>query len=511
MRLALAFAVALTLLLPPTTVSVTAAPGDRTLYLYHTHTKETGRFTYKRGGQFDQAVLRQLNSFLADWRTKEPTKMDPALFDLLWVVYQDVGAREPINIVSSYRSPKTNAMLAKRSSSVADNSQHMKGKAIDFYIPGVNLSRLRESVMRHQVGGIGYYPTSGSPFVHADTGSVRAWPRMTRAQLKKVFPDGRTLHIPTDGKPLSAEGRRYAEAEWKKCRMVPCAGAVAIDSGSATTMLASLDGEAPVPAVRTRTLMDVFFGEPEEPAANVAVAAIGSEPSQRVVQTYEVVPMPATRSWMAATANEAPIPARKSERLVLATLDPGENALSALDAFGSAPRGRVHMTNAPVTAYVDPAQDPEAEQALRMIISREMTASLPKSMTLPTNAPAPATAVASLPAKPTLKGMFDLTFNALTTSRAPEPVAIALADLAESRQPNPSIEARGTELIAPDLDHIPDSLIHPVAISNIHYAALSEAEGYIDKGTELGPLTGRVGFEPDTKLELNYDRFIAIR
>src|SRR5687767_3111723 len=165
-RLALAALVSFTLLLPQTTLTATAAGGDRTLYLRHTHTGEVGRFTFRTNGQYDAKVLKQLNVFLADWRTKEPTKMDPGLFDLLWSVYQDVGASQPINIVSSYRSPKTNKMLASRSSAVADNSLHMKGKAIDFFIPGVNLGKLRETVMRHQVGGIGYYPTSGSPFVH---------------------------------------------------------------------------------------------------------------------------------------------------------------------------------------------------------------------------------------------------------------------------------------------------------------------------------------------------------
>ena len=96
---------ALTVVLPPSVVPVSAAFGsgngaaDRTLYLHHTHTGETGRFTFKRNGQYDQKVLRQLNVFLADWRTKEPTKMDPALFDLLWEVYQEVGASQPYNIV----------------------------------------------------------------------------------------------------------------------------------------------------------------------------------------------------------------------------------------------------------------------------------------------------------------------------------------------------------------------------------------------------------------------------
>jgi uncharacterized protein YcbK (DUF882 family) len=94
--------------------------------------------------------------------------MDPALFDLLWQVAQDVGAREPYSIVSSYREPKTNAMLRAKSSGVAENSQHMTGKAMDVYIKGVKLSTLRAAAMRYQVGGVGYYPTSGSPFVHLD-------------------------------------------------------------------------------------------------------------------------------------------------------------------------------------------------------------------------------------------------------------------------------------------------------------------------------------------------------
>ncbi|RAI32807.1 hypothetical protein CH341_32045, partial [Rhodoplanes roseus] len=93
-------------------------------------------------------------------------------------------------------------MLRSRSSGVAKRSQHTAGKAMDFFIPGVPLEKLRKIASKKQVGGVGYYPTSGSPFVHLDVGSVRHWPRMTRRQLLALFPDGKTLHIPSDGKPL---------------------------------------------------------------------------------------------------------------------------------------------------------------------------------------------------------------------------------------------------------------------------------------------------------------------
>ncbi len=93
-------------------------------------------------------------------------------------------------------------MLRKRSKGVANKSQHMLGKAMDFYIPGVPLKKLRETGLKMQMGGVGYYPRSGSPFVHLDVGSVRHWPRMSRKELVAVFPNGKTLHVPCDGKPL---------------------------------------------------------------------------------------------------------------------------------------------------------------------------------------------------------------------------------------------------------------------------------------------------------------------
>jgi uncharacterized protein YcbK (DUF882 family) len=188
--------------------TLAASAEDRSLYLYNLHTKERATIVFKRDGKYDSAGLSKLNTFLRDWRKNRPTKMDPKLFDLLWEVYRQGGSKEPINIVCGYRSPETNSMLRSRSKGVASNSQHTKGKAIDFYIPGVQLANLRAIGLRAGVGGVGYYPSSGSPFVHMDTGSVRHWPRMTRQQLVAVFPKGGTLHVPSDGKPLP----NYAQA-----------------------------------------------------------------------------------------------------------------------------------------------------------------------------------------------------------------------------------------------------------------------------------------------------------
>ena len=186
----------------------------RTLSFHHTHSGEDLTVTFKRDGRYDEAALKQLNHYLRDWRSQDETVMDRHLFDILWEVYRDVDGKQPIQIISSYRSPATNAMLRRRSAGVARFSQHMLGHAMDFYIPGVSLEQIRYAGLRLQRGGVGFYPTSGSPFVHLDTGSIRHWPRMTHDQLARVFPDGRTVHIPTDGVPL--KGYEVARADLEK-------------------------------------------------------------------------------------------------------------------------------------------------------------------------------------------------------------------------------------------------------------------------------------------------------
>ncbi len=186
----------------------------RTLSFHHTHSNEDITVTFKRDGRYDEEALKQLNHYLRDWRTQDQTTMDRHLFDILWEVYRDVDGKKPIQIISAYRSPATNAMLHRRSSGVARFSQHMLGHAMDFFIPDVPLEQIRFAGLRLQRGGVGFYPESGSPFVHLDTGSIRHWPRMSHDQLARVFPNGRTVHVPSDGTPLS--GYQLARADIEK-------------------------------------------------------------------------------------------------------------------------------------------------------------------------------------------------------------------------------------------------------------------------------------------------------
>lgn len=191
-----------------------AVAQTKSLKLYYTHTKERTKIVFKKNGRYDKAGLKKLNRFLRDWRSNEPINMDPRLFDAIWEVYRQSGSSNYIHVVSAYRSPATNAMLRKTRGGQAKKSQHMVGKAMDFFIPGVRTSKLRAIAMKLQGGGVGYYPKSATPFVHVDVGSVRAWPRMSRKELVKLFPNGKTLHLPSDGKPLP--GYNVALREYKR-------------------------------------------------------------------------------------------------------------------------------------------------------------------------------------------------------------------------------------------------------------------------------------------------------
>jgi hypothetical protein len=72
---------------------------------------------------------------------------------------------------------------------------------------------LRYAGLRLQRGGVGYYPTSGSPFIHLDVGPVRHWPRMSHEELARVFPSGRTVHVASDGRPLAGYALALADIE----------------------------------------------------------------------------------------------------------------------------------------------------------------------------------------------------------------------------------------------------------------------------------------------------------
>lgn len=321
-------------------MTATASAETRTLKIHFVHTGEKAAVTFKRNGRYDANGLKQLSYLVRDWRRNEPTKMDPRLFDLVWEVYRRAGATGYITVVSGYRSPATNAMLRSRSKGVAKESQHMKGTAMDFYIPGVSLSKLREIGVQLQAGGVGYYPRSGSPFVHMDVAGVRAWPRMSRQELVRLFPDGKTVHIPTDGKPLP--GYQQALADYKK----------RLSSNQILVADEKSGGR------KRKNLLAMLFGGGDEDEEE----DVGPPPRRTPVAPQPVV----TAAEPVMMASVAPPPPQAELRMPEATV--------ALNA--PVPAARPSLTpadNSLAVALYSPPRNP-AEDALARVASGEPTA-----------------------------------------------------------------------------------------------------------------------------------------
>jgi len=297
----------------------------RTISLHHIHTGEDITITYKRNGRYDPDALKKLDWFLRDWRRSESIHMDPTLIDVVWQVSQEVGAQKPIWVVCGYRAPATNSMLRRRSSGVAQNSQHTVGRAMDFYIPEASLEQIRIAGLRLQRGGVGYYPTSGSPFVHLDTSSVRHWPRMSHDQLARVFPNGRTVHIPSDGQPLAGYALALADLEKRggtpSAMSLEAARTAGIDAKPKRSLLAAIfntkdeDEETttaapattatiskpvavkPVPVSMPRNAVAMLPARPEpiRPAAAPLPAQPRDDAEQSMSVKLAAVPMPPNR------------------------------------------------------------------------------------------------------------------------------------------------------------------------------------------------------------------------
>jgi uncharacterized protein YcbK (DUF882 family) len=160
------------LFVSPSFVCCAPRPKEFQLSFFHTHTGESLEILHTPG-QCYGAIHQEINSFLRDFRTEEVHPIDPALLDILCEIQSHTGSRGTIEVISGYRSEKTNAYLRSRSGGVASHSLHMNGRAIDVRIRDLPTRHLRTAATNMRRGGVGYY--AKSDFVHLDTGLFRTW------------------------------------------------------------------------------------------------------------------------------------------------------------------------------------------------------------------------------------------------------------------------------------------------------------------------------------------------
>lgn len=151
-------------------------PDDlRRLKLFRYHGGKRLTADYYKNGTYQDDVLRKINTLCQDQLRKEAINMDPTLIDYVHEVCRALNPNATVQIISAYRTPKTNAILRGKSKNVAKKSLHMQGRAIDIRIPPYAVEELAEVAQSLRMGGVGVYRRSG--FVHLDTGRPRLWIR----------------------------------------------------------------------------------------------------------------------------------------------------------------------------------------------------------------------------------------------------------------------------------------------------------------------------------------------
>lgn len=136
---------------------------------------QTGEYldtVYWADGAYVPDGYSKLCWILRDTRQNVSAYMDPRLFDVMRAVQSHVeyyGYKAPLLVNSGYRTQRTNDSIE----GAAKNSLHMKGRAVDFVMPGLPSVYMGTLASHYKAGGVGFYPDNG--FTHMDTGNVRYW------------------------------------------------------------------------------------------------------------------------------------------------------------------------------------------------------------------------------------------------------------------------------------------------------------------------------------------------
>jgi uncharacterized protein YcbK (DUF882 family) len=168
-----ATAAAATLLAPCEVEAANRIAPPRQISLLNTHTSERLTAEYWSRGRYHRDALRAINKLLRDHRTDSVYPIDPELLDTVHALQARIGTRNPLHVISGYRSPESNELLREVGGGVARNSFHMRGMAIDIRAPGMDTRMVHRAALRLRAGGVGFYPRSD--FVHVDVGPIRTW------------------------------------------------------------------------------------------------------------------------------------------------------------------------------------------------------------------------------------------------------------------------------------------------------------------------------------------------
>jgi uncharacterized protein YcbK (DUF882 family) len=152
----------------------------RTLSVTRPQSGERARLLYWKDGEVIDSAYQELCHLLRDVNGRATAPIDPKLLEMLWGTQAFIaryGMEQPLEILSGYRTPASNARLQEQGIPAARKSLHMSGKAADIRIASLTEEVLGGLIRSFGQGGVGYYYRSGPKggWIHADTGLNRTW------------------------------------------------------------------------------------------------------------------------------------------------------------------------------------------------------------------------------------------------------------------------------------------------------------------------------------------------
>ena len=150
--------------------------GDiRRLSMYSKRSGERVNTIYWVDGHYIPEAIDEINRIMRDWRRNEIKQIDLRTIDIMAASHRLLDTDEPYQLLSGYRSARTNAMLRRQSRLVAKKSLHISGQAADLRLSSRSVRQLSKAANSCKAGGVGRY--SRSNFVHVDCGPLRSWGR----------------------------------------------------------------------------------------------------------------------------------------------------------------------------------------------------------------------------------------------------------------------------------------------------------------------------------------------
>src|SRR6185437_2580929 len=173
-------------------------PSPQRIHLVNAHTNEVFDGVYRNQDGPIPSVMTDLSEFFRDFHADQTHVMDVEVLDFLTTIMAATG-QTSATILSAYRTPETNASLAKTNFGVAENSQHLYGRALDVYFEN-DLEKSMQAARKLQRGGVGWYPHSH--FMHIDSGPVRNWD-LEEPGFGALLLAGRRVHFNDKGELVS--------------------------------------------------------------------------------------------------------------------------------------------------------------------------------------------------------------------------------------------------------------------------------------------------------------------